>query len=181
MKINSTHLDDVLLITPEIHKDERGYFYESYNKKKFEELTNRLFDSLQDNESSSVKGALRGIHFQSEPHAQAKLVRVLDGEIYDVAIDLRKKSKTYCKWVGVYLSSENSNQLFIPEGFGHAFLVTSDHAKVAYKVNNYYSPEHERCIKYDDPSINVIWPDCKIILSEKDAKGEIITDESKFF
>ena len=181
MKIEKTDLDEVLLITPEIFEDQRGYFYESFNKRRFEEITKLEFDVIQDNQSSSEQGTLRGIHFQIEPYAQAKLVRVISGEVYDLAIDLRKESKNYCKWTGVYLSSEKHNQLFIPKGFGHAFVVISSAATVGYKVNNDYSPDHERCIKYDDPKLNIKWPLDNFVLSPKDKLGEYIRETSSYF
>jgi dTDP-4-dehydrorhamnose 3,5-epimerase len=181
MKIENTRLDELLLITPEIFKDNRGYFYESFNKRKFEQITKLKFDIRQDNQSYSAQGTLRGIHFQTDSYAQAKLVRVISGEIYDLAVDLRKESKNYCKWTGVYLSAEKHNQLFIPEGFGHAFLVISSHATVSYKVNNDYSPDYERCIRYDDPKLNIKWPSDNIILSSKDKRGENIQEDSIYF
>lgn len=181
MKIDNTDLEGVFLLTPEIHKDNRGYFYESFNKKKFEKTTNLKFDIIQDNQSFSSQGTLRGIHFQTHPFAQAKLVRVLFGEVYDIAVDLRRESDSYCKWTGVNLSAEKHNQLFIPEGFGHAFLVVSSHAIVSYKVNNDYSPGHERCIRYDDPRINIKWPSINFKLSNKDSDGEFINDHHDFF
>ena len=113
--------------------------------------------------------------------AQAKIVRVLDGEIFDVAVDLRKESSTYCKWIGEYLSSENNHQLYIPEGFGHAFVVTSKNARVSYKVNNYYSPDHEHSIKFDDPTLDIKWPDVEFNLSDKDSQAGYISSESNFF
>ena len=181
MKIENTDLDEVLLITPEIFKDNRGYFYESFNKRKFEQITKLKFDIRQDNQSYSDQGTLRGIHFQTDSYAQAKLVRAISGEIYDLAVYLRKESKNYCKWTGVYLSAEKHNQLFIPEGFGHAFLVISSYATVSYKVNNDYSPDYERCIRYDDPKLNIKWPSDDIILSPKDKQGEYIQEDSIYF
>ena len=176
MKIDDTKLDGVCIITPNIHEDTRGYFYESFNKIKFESIAKLKFDVIQDNQSYSSRGTLRGIHYQTHPFAQAKLVRVLAGEIYDVAVDLRRESKNYCKWVGVTLSQEKHNQLYIPEGFGHGFLVVSSYAIVSYKVNNDYSPEHERCIRYDDPKLNIKWPRGNFKLSDKDSSGLFIDD-----
>jgi dTDP-4-dehydrorhamnose 3,5-epimerase len=181
MKIENTDLDEVLLITPEIFEDSRGYFYESFNKRKFEEISKIKFDIRQDNQSYSDQGTLRGIHFQTQPYAQAKLVRVISGQVYDLVVDLRKESKNYCKWTGVYLSAEKHNQLFLPEGFGHAFLVTGSHAIVSYKVNNDYSPEHERCIRHDDPKLNIKWPLDNFVLSSKDKQGEYIQEDSHYF
>lgn len=171
MIIQRTSIKEVLSITPEIHQDQRGYFFESFNNKEFLSFTGKSFVPVQDNHSFSKKGTLRGIHFQVSPMSQAKIVQVVDGEIYDVAVDLRKESSSFGKWVGEFLSAKNHKQLFIPEGFGHGFLVISDTAKVSYKVNNYYSMEHERTIKYDDPKIGIDWPSKDIILSDKDSKG----------
>ncbi|MEK9976638.1 MAG: dTDP-4-dehydrorhamnose 3,5-epimerase [Gammaproteobacteria bacterium] len=181
MKIDATDLSDVLLITPSIHTDNRGFFCESFNEEKFFKLTGINFRPVQDNQSYSKQGTLRGIHFQTNPMQQAKLVHVIEGEIFDIAVDLRRESPSYCKWVGKYLSSENHRQLYIPEGFGHAFLVTSEEARVMYKVNNYYSPKHECSIKYDDPKLDIKWPDMKFHLSDKDAQADYLHDESNFF
>lgn len=181
MKVKSTSIKDVLLVTPEIFEDSRGHFFESFNTKKISSITGRSFLSVQDNESYSSLGTLRGIHFQCAPMAQAKIVRVLDGEIFDVAVDLRKESSTYCKWIGEYLSSENNHQLYIPEGFGHAFVVTSKNARVSYKVNNYYSPDHEHSIKFDDPTLDIKWPDVEFNLSDKDSQAGYISSVSNFF
>ena len=167
MKVKQTSIKDVLLISPDVHFDSRGYFYESFNQQEFSSLIGRPFVPVQDNQSSSELGTLRGIHFQINPKAQAKLIRVLDGEIYDVAVDLRASSTTYCNWVGQKLSSEDHNQLFIPEGFGHAFLVMSKNAIINYKVNNYYSPQHERSIRYNDSKIKIKWPSLNYKLSER--------------
>ena len=129
MKVKSTSIKDVLLITPEIFEDSRGHFFESFNEKEFSSIIGRSFLSVQDNQSYSLFGTLRGIHLQKAPMAQAKIVRVLEGEIFDVAVDLREDSNTYCEWIGEYLSSDNNQQLYIPEGFGHAFVVTSKNAR----------------------------------------------------
>ena len=181
MIIKPTALDNVLLIKPEIYYDDRGYFYESFNEKKFKAETKISFKGIQDNQSYSKLGTIRGIHLQTDPFQQAKLIRVINGEIYDVAVDLRRNSKNYCKWFGEYLSSDNHSQLFIPEGFGHAYLVTSDSAIISYKVNNYYAPDHEQSIRYDDPKIGINWPILDVTLSDKDQKAELINDESNYF
>ncbi len=181
MKVKSTSIKDVLLITPDIFEDSRGCFFESFNENEFSSIIGHSFLSVQDNQSYSLFGTLRGIHFQSPPMSQAKIVRVLDGEIFDVAVDLRKDSSTYCKWICEYLSSENNQQLYIPEGFGHAFVVTSKNAKVLYKVNNYYSPKHEQSIKFDDPTLGIKWPDVPLNLSAKDSQADYINSESNFF
>ena len=181
MKVEKTQISEVLLITPDIHEDHRGYFFESFNDKDFLTLSGTKFKSVQDNQSFSKKGTLRGLHFQIRPMAQAKIIQVIDGEIYDVAVDMRRESNTYCQWVAEYLSSDNHKQLYIPEGFAHAFLVVSNYATVIYKVNNYYSPEHEKVIRYDDPKINIKWPSSDIILSKRDSVADSVREESIFF
>ncbi|EDS1035565.1 dTDP-4-dehydrorhamnose 3,5-epimerase, partial [Salmonella enterica] len=149
--------------------DERGFFMESFNQKVFEEAVGRKIEFVQDNHSKSTKGVLRGLHYQVEPYAQGKLVRCIAGEVFDVAVDIRKDSETFGKWVGVNISSENKRQLWIPEGFAHGFLVLSDSADFLYKTSNYYSPIHERGIVWNDPTININWPiNIDKILSEKD-------------
>ncbi|ECP4318323.1 dTDP-4-dehydrorhamnose 3,5-epimerase, partial [Salmonella enterica] len=148
---------------------ERGFFMESFNQKVFEEAVGRKIEFVQDNHSKSTKGVLRGLHYQVEPYAQGKLVRCIAGEVFDVAVDIRKDSETFGKWVGVNISSENKRQLWIPEGFAHGFLVLSDSADFLYKTSNYYSPIHERGIVWNDPTININWPiNIDKILSEKD-------------
>ncbi|EIP1818864.1 dTDP-4-dehydrorhamnose 3,5-epimerase, partial [Salmonella enterica] len=137
---------------------ERGFFMESFNQKVFEEAVGRKIEFVQDNHSKSTKGVLRGLHYQVEPYAQGKLVRCIAGEVFDVAVDIRKDSETFGKWVGVNISSENKRQLWIPEGFAHGFLVLSDSADFLYKTSNYYSPIHERGIVWNDPTININWP-----------------------
>lgn len=181
MQISQTAIDGVLIIKPRLFEDPRGYFFESYNQKEFNLAVNQDYHFVQDNQSMSSQGTLRGIHFQTEPMAQAKLVQVLEGEIYDVAVDLRKDSLTYCKWVSVKLSKSNQQQLFIPEGFGHAFLTISSSANVMYKVNKYYSKEHEKAIRYDDPKLNIKWPLDNIKLSTKDKNASFISENVKYF
>ncbi|EJQ8827107.1 dTDP-4-dehydrorhamnose 3,5-epimerase, partial [Salmonella enterica] len=160
---------DVLIFEPKVFSDERGFFMESFNQKVFEEAVGRKIEFVQDNHSKSTKGVLRGLHYQVEPYAQGKLVRCIAGEVFDVAVDIRKDSETFGKWVGVNISSENKRQLWIPEGFAHGFLVLSDSADFLYKTSNYYSPIHERGIVWNDPTININWPiNIDKILSEKD-------------
>lgn len=176
MKFIETEIKDLYIIEPKVFGDNRGYFMESYNKEEFEK--NGLFyNFIQDNESSSFKGVLRGLHFQKK-FSQAKLVRVIEGEVFDVAVDLRKGSKTYGKYVGVRLSSENKKMFMIPRGFAHGFLVVSDHATFVYKVDNVYHPEDECGIIYNDPKIDVIWPFLgrKFTLSEKDTKHKTLEE-----
>ncbi len=164
-----TNIDGVYIITPTLFGDERGYFMETYSEADFKEA-GLNYKFVQDNQSSSKKGVLRGLHFQ-KTHPQAKLVRVLKGEVFDVAVDLRKDSPTYGKWVGTLLSGENHKQLMIPRGFAHGFMVVSDHAEFAYKCDDFYHPEDEGGIMYNDPDIAIDWPDVgELILSEKDQK-----------
>tara|TARA_Y100000996_G_scaffold261694_1_gene205919 strand:+ start:96 stop:623 length:528 start_codon:yes stop_codon:yes gene_type:complete len=171
MKIVNTEIKDVLLIKPSVYNDSRGYFFESYNKKILSKYDFN-FDFVQDNESKSSFGVLRGIHFQNAPFEQSKLVRVIKGKIQDVAIDLRATSATYKKYVSVILDDKNKEQLFIPKGFGHAFLTLSDTAIISYKVDNIYNKDADAGIKYNDSSININWELDKhqIILSKKDSQ-----------
>ncbi len=143
MNVIKTEIPDVLIFEPKVFSDERGFFFESFNQKVFEEAVGRKVKFVQDNHSKSSKGVLRGLHYQLEPYAQAKLVRCMVGEVFDVAVDIRKSSPTFGKWVGVNLSAENKHQLWIPEGFAHGFLVLSNTAEVLYKTNNYYNKENE--------------------------------------
>lgn len=168
MKIIKTKLNGVLIIEPDVFGDNRGFFMESWNKKKMEEV-GLYYDFVQDNHSkSTVKGTLRGIHFQKGDKAQAKLVRCVKGVVLDVAVDLRKNSPTFKQWVGVELSAENKKQLLIPRGFGHGFLTLTDDVEFLYKADNYYTPEAECGIRWNDPDIGVEWGVENPILSEKD-------------
>lgn len=169
MKIEKTYIKDLVIVEPIIFGDERGYFFESYSKTKFEDLGIKI-DFVQDNQSFSNKGTLRGLHYQNPPFAQTKLIRVLDGEIIDVAVDLRKDSPTYGKSFSVLLSSENKKQLLVPQGFAHGFSVLSDTASVLYKCDEFYNKDSEGGIKYDDPSLNIDWGISlkEAIVSEKD-------------
>jgi len=172
LKATPFTIPDVILFEPEAYKDQRGYFFESFNQRIFENATGQSPKFVQDNHSSSQKNVLRGIHYQLPPKAQGKLVRVTHGEVFDVAIDIRKNSQTFGKWVGKTLSAKNRLQMWIPEGFAHAFLTISDIAEVQYKTTNYYAPELERCIVWDDPTINIQWPfDNSPNLSTKDQVG----------
>ena len=169
MKIINTEIPDVKLIKPCLYEDERGYFYESYNKKEFNQKIGKI-NFVQDNESKSSFGVLRGLHYQINPHEQSKLVRVIRGEIQDVAIDIRKKSITYLQYVSVILSEKNKKQLFIPKGFAHGFLVLSDSAIVNYKVDHHYNKKSEKHIHFNNKRININWQlnISQIITSEKD-------------
>ena len=173
MKVTPLMLPEVLLIEPKVFKDERGFFFESFHQKKFEEILKKTVKFVQDNHSRSSKGVLRGLHYQRPPMAQGKLIRVVRGEVFDAAVDIRRESETFGKWVGERLSSDNKKQLWIPEGFAHGFLTLSDTTEVLYKTTNYYSPEHEGSIRFDDPAISIDWPikPSELKLSEKDLKG----------
>ncbi|EEW5864375.1 dTDP-4-dehydrorhamnose 3,5-epimerase [Escherichia coli O26] len=174
MNVIKTEIPDVLIFEPKVFGDERGFFMESFNQKVFEEAVGRKVEFVQDNHSKSSKGVLRGLHYQLEPFAQGKLVRCVVGEVFDVAVDIRKSSPTFGKWVGVNLSAENKRQLWIPEGFAHGFLVLSEIAEFVYKTTNYYHPESEGCIKWDDSFLMIDWPNKPIAISEKDKKGSSI-------
>ena len=171
-------LGDVLLLEPKVFGDERGFFFESFNQRVFEETAGRTVSFVQDNHSRSARNVLRGLHYQIR-QPQGKLIRVVLGEVFDVAVDLRKSSPTFAKWTGETLTAENKKQLWIPEGFAHGFLVLSDYAEVLYKATDYYAPEHERCVAWDDPSLAIRWPlKGEPILSGKDRKGvELATAE----
>ncbi len=171
MRFTETKIKDLIILEPKIFGDDRGYFIESYNKKKLEEIVGKVL-FVQDNESKSSKGVLRGLHFQNPPFEQSKLVRCIDGEILDIAVDIRKRSKTYGKFEKVILSSFNKKQLFIPKGFAHGFLTLSDKAIISYKVDNHYSPNHDNGIIWNDPTLNINWGICdsELIISEKDSK-----------
>ena len=167
MKINKTFIEDLLIIEPQLFKDDRGFFYESYNKNNLDKVTNVVF--VQDNESKSYKGVIRGLHFQAPPFEQTKLVRCVSGNILDVAVDLRTNSKTYGQSFSIELSSENNKQLFIPKGFAHGFQVLSKIALVNYKVDEYYNPDSDSGIIWNDKDLSIDWSlDLKPILSAKD-------------
>ena len=155
MNIIKSILNDVYLLAPKIFSDDRGIFFESYKDLAFNEIAGREVIFVQDNHSYSKKSVLRGLHYQTEPYQQDKLVRVISGEIFDVVVDIRKSSKTFGQWHGEFLSSGNNNQLWIPKGFAHGFVVTSTDAVVLYKTTEYYYPQHERTIKFDDPDLNI--------------------------
>ena len=172
-------IEGPLILKPKIFKDKRGYFYESFNQKKFNKITNLNNLFVQDNISYSILGVLRGLHYQLEPKAQGKLIKVLKGEIYDVVVDLRESSSTFLSWFGIELNQKNNKQLWIPKGFAHGFLTLSDIAIVEYKVDNFWSKKYERSLIWDDELININWPLNKINkkkpkLSEKDLLGESI-------
>lgn len=180
MKVTPLNIPDILLIEPEVFGDDRGFFFESFNQKKFEEAVKRKINFVQDNHSKSVKGVLRGLHYQLPPKAQGKLVRVIYGEIFDVAVDLRQYSPTFGKWVGEIITAENKKQMWIPEGFAHGFLTLSDTAEFLYKTTNFYSPEHEHSILWNDQLLNIKWPIEKVFLSDKDLKASLFKSAKLF-
>ena len=171
MNIIETSMPGLLIIEPTVFGDTRGFFYESFNSREFSRLTNTAVTFVQDNHSHSVRGVLRGLHYQIS-QAQGKLVRVIAGEVFDVAVDLRRSSPTFGQWEGVSLSSENRRQIWIPAGFAHGFLALSESAQVIYKATEYWAPQHERCIRWDDPDLDIQWPlNSSPLLSPKDANG----------
>jgi dTDP-4-dehydrorhamnose 3,5-epimerase len=172
-------LDGLALIVPERFSDDRGHFFEAYSKSRFSELTGFDGEFLQDNQSYSNRGVLRGLHYQIEPRTQGKLIRAISGVVFDVTVDIRGSSSTLGQWFGVELSAEDGTQLWIPPGFAHGFLALSETAEVLYKVTEIYSPEHERTIRWDDPSIGIEWPieaGAAPIVSDGDAHGELFAD-----
>jgi dTDP-4-dehydrorhamnose 3,5-epimerase len=180
MKVIPTKIPDVLLIESTVFGDERGFFFESFNEKRFADVTGKTVRFVQDNHSKSARGVLRGLHYQIQ-QPQGKLVRVVAGEVFDVAVDLRRSSPTFGQWVGAVLSAENKRQMWIPEGFAHGFVVTSDTAEFLYKTTDYWAPEHERCIAWNDPAIGIDWPvNGAPILSAKDQKGLLLADAEVF-
>jgi len=177
MKVEQTKLDGVLLVTPQVFGDDRGFFMETYNRDKA--LSSGLpSEFVQDNHSKSSKGVLRGLHYQN-PKWQGKLVRTVQGEIYDVAVDIRHGSSTFGEWVGVYLNHENKQQLYVPEGFAHGFVVTSDTAEVVYKCTSLYAPEQEGSVLWNDSDIGIDWPIDQPLLSAKDEVGQRLADLPK--
>lgn len=176
MKATALKIPDVVLFEPRVFGDARGFFYESYNRQSFQTATGLDLDFVQDNHSRSVRGVLRGLHYQIQ-QAQGKLVRVTEGRVYDVAVDIRKSSPTFGHWVGVELSAENKHELWVPAGFAHGFVVLSETAEFLYKTTDYYAPEHERCIAWDDPQLAITWPiDTAPQLSAKDSEGLLLSD-----
>jgi dTDP-4-dehydrorhamnose 3,5-epimerase len=179
MKITTTPIDGVLVLEPKVFGDARGFFFESFNARNFEQATGVQRTFVQDNHSKSAKGVLRGLHYQTQ-HAQGKLVRVTQGAVFDVAVDIRKGSPTFGKWFGQELSAENNKQMWIPEGLAHGFLVTSDSAEFLYKTTDYYHPEFERSLLWNDPSIGVEWPlhllDANPLLATKDINAGLLAE-----
>jgi dTDP-4-dehydrorhamnose 3,5-epimerase len=175
-----TAIPDVVIIEPKVFGDDRGFFYESFNQRQFEAAVGRQVPFVQDNHSRSAKNVLRGLHYQIQ-HPQGKLVRVVAGEVFDVAVDVRRSSATFGRWVGVILSAENKKQLWVPEGFAHGFVVLSDVAEFLYKTTDYWYPEFERSIVWNDPDLAIAWPmDATPMLAAKDAAGRLLRDAELF-
>ncbi|ESQ98751.1 MULTISPECIES: dTDP-4-dehydrorhamnose 3,5-epimerase [Stutzerimonas] len=180
MKVVETSIPDVLIIEPKVFGDERGFFYESFNAAAFEAATGLKRQFVQDNHSKSQRGVLRGLHYQIQ-QPQGKLVRVVAGEVFDVAVDLRKSSPSFGRWFGTHLSAQNQHQLWIPEGFAHGFVVLSETAEFLYKTTDYYAPEHERSLLWNDPELGIEWPfDEAPQLSAKDQAGKRLSDAELF-
>lgn len=177
-QVVKTAIPEVLILEPKVFGDDRGFFFESFNQAQFEEATGLKRTFVQDNHSRSSKGVLRGLHYQLPPHPQGKLVRVVAGEVFDVAVDIRQDSPTFGKWVGVMLTGQNHRQLWVPEGFAHGFVVLSDSADFLYKTTDYYMPALERCIAWNDPDIGIDWPleGMTPALSAKDQVGMALVD-----
>ena len=178
--IIKTALPEVLALEPKVFGDDRGFFYESFNQRDFEQASGLQVQFVQDNHSRSIKGVLRGLHYQIQ-HAQGKLVRVIEGAVFDVAVDIRRSSPNFGKWVGVELSAKNKRQLWVPPGFAHGFVVTSESAQFLYKTTDYWYPEHERSIRWNDPAIGIPWPvSGEPILAAKDAAGKLLVEAELF-
>lgn len=181
MNIVDTKIPDVKIIEPKVFGDERGFFLESFNQSIFDKAVGRHVDFVQDNHSMSKKGVLRGLHYQLGPNAQGKLVRCVEGVVFDVAVDIRRSSETFGQWVGIHLSAENHRQLWIPEGFAHGFITLSDRVQFVYKTTNYYAPQSERSILWNDPQINIEWPEVEeMTLSGKDKDGVLLNNAETF-
>jgi dTDP-4-dehydrorhamnose 3,5-epimerase len=181
VKATPTAIADVLLVEPAVFGDARGAFFESWNRRSFSELAGREVDFVQDNHSISARNVLRGLHYQLDPRAQGKLVRVIAGEVFDVAVDLRRSSPTFGKWVGERLSAGNRRMMWIPPGFAHGFVVLSERAEFLYKTTDYYAPEHERTLLWNDPAVGVAWPmDGEPVLKPKDAAGTPLSAAETF-
>jgi len=181
MKVTRLSIPDVLLIEPRVLEDARGFFFESFREDLFRKETSLNVSFVQDNHSKSSRGVLRGLHYQMPPHAQAKLVRVIEGEVLDIVVDIRESSPTCGQYISEILSSDNKKQLFIPEGFAHGFLTLSTTSEFLYKTTNFYHPESERCILWNDPTLNIKWPqNLKIKLSPKDLSGQSFKSSELF-
>lgn len=180
MKVTPTAIPDVLVLEPKVFGDARGFFMESFNQKAFQEATGLDVAFVQDNHSRSAKGVLRGLHYQLQ-QPQGKLVRVVRGSVFDVAVDVRRSSPTFGRWVGIELSEDNHRQFWVPAGFAHGFVVLSDSADFLYKTTDYYAPQHERCIAWNDPAVGIAWPVAGTpLVSDKDARGASLHDAQVF-
>ncbi len=180
MKVTPTAIPEVLVLEPQVFGDDRGFFFESFNARRFEQLTGVAANFVQDNHSKSARDVLRGLHYQIR-QPQGKLVRVLQGSLYDVVVDMRRSSPFFGRWVGVELSAENRHQLWVPAGFAHGFVVTSDSAECLYKTTDYWAPEHERSILWNDPALGIDWPLTGVpMLSGKDSQGTLFADAEYF-
>jgi dTDP-4-dehydrorhamnose 3,5-epimerase len=182
IQITPTALPEVLIVEPKVFGDARGFFTESWNEARFNEATGNTLRFVQDNHSRSARGVLRGLHYQLHPHAQGKLVRCVAGAVFDVAVDMRKSSANFGKWVGVELTAENQKQLWIPPGFAHGFVVVSETADFLYKTTDYYAPQAEGCVRWDDPAIGIQWPALGLtpVLADKDAKAPLLANAKTF-
>lgn len=181
MRSTTLEISDVVLIEPKVFEDDRGFFFEAWNSRTFESVNELDVDFVQDNHSGSSRHVLRGLHYQVPPVPQGKLVRVVKGSIFDVAVDVRESSATFGRWVGVELTEENRKQLWIPPGFAHGFVALSDWAEILYKASRYYSAEHDRSIRWDDPDIGIEWPvDGEPTLSDKDRAAPLLRDAELF-
>lgn len=182
MKITPTRLPEVLIVEPRVFGDARGFFTESWNERAFNEAVGSAVHFVQDNHSRSSRGVLRGMHYQLPPHAQGKLVRVVSGAVFDVAVDMRASSPRFGQWVGVELSADNHRQLWIPPGFAHGFLVLSETADFLYKTTNYYAPQAEGCVRWDDSGVGIAWPGAGVppLLAEKDARAPTLAQALRF-
>ena len=182
MKTEPTLLDGVLIIEPRVFADDRGFFFESYHKQAFADATGFDGEFVQDNHSRSVRGVIRGLHYQLPPDAQGKLVRCIRGEVFDVAVDIRRSSPTFGRWTGLILNEEDHRQLWVPSGFAHGFMAMSDMAEVLYKTTTYHAPDSERSIRWDDPTISIKWPDVDVdpILNERDLAAPLLDQAETF-
>ncbi|EKT4466261.1 dTDP-4-dehydrorhamnose 3,5-epimerase [Pseudomonas putida] len=180
MKATPLAIPEVVLFEPRVFGDARGFFFESFNQRVFDDAVGKAVSFVQDNHSRSAKGVLRGLHYQIQ-NAQGKLVRVVEGEVFDVAVDLRRSSPTFGRWVGAHLSAENKHQLWVPEGFAHGFVVLSETAEFLYKTTDYYAPAHERCLAWNDAEVGIQWPmTAEPLLSEKDKIGKSLSEADLF-
>jgi len=180
MNVIKTEIPDVLIFEPKVFGDERGFFFESFSQRVFEDAVGRKVIFVQDNHSKSAKGVLRGLHYQLAPHAQGKLVRCVAGAVFDVAVDIRQESATFGQWVGIMLSAENKRQLWIPEGFAHGFISLEDNTEIIYKTNEFYAKDYENAIRWNDEQLNIKWPIKPLLFSDKDKQACKFADAAFF-